>query len=126
MPSPQFRQLFVQCGRADHARLMTAAEIRQGLANEPGKPWPATTPIPWRMAGRLADLLLGAYGNFQEDLERVAVTTRLRRQQLPMLCPVCSEPDCPGAVFVQELSMGALQQFIQTKMAKLHPPESPW
>ena len=83
MPSPQFRQLYEQCGHSEHARLRTAAEIRQGLASEPGKLWPANQPISWRTAGRLADSLLGAYRDFQEDLERVSISTRLRRQQLP-------------------------------------------
>lgn len=126
MPSPLFRQLCEQAGRREHALLMTATQIRVGMAGTPGKPWPDLNPMPWRTAGRLARLFLEENARFREVVEQVSILHRFRRRDIPMICPTCMKEDCPEALLPQEMSPAALHKIQQMIMAKLHPPASPW
>ena len=87
MPSLLFRQTYERIGQRDHVLIAAASEVRRGLADLPGQPWPALKPISWREARRLAAGLVEEYHYFHEALERASVKNRFRRggDQLEML-----------------------------------------
>jgi len=92
MSSQHFQKLYQQASQREHVVLLRTMSLWNGMYKGVEKAdWLATT--------RIAEGLIEAQLDFEEDIANLAVEKRMRVRRLPypIACPVCGAPECPAA-----------------------------
>lgn len=91
-PEELFDELHARAERESHVLLQQVGAIRADSLNT----------FSWPTGARIVQAMRPLAQEFDDQITRAAYNVGLRVRRGRFQCPVCSNPDCPDAIFVPE------------------------